>query len=1265
MKDLSASLLKLSSYLTRKLYIAFFIISLLVTIGLSAPLAILAQTPAPTTRAEFIQVIEQQAAKDQKNGISRKDGTDTILSDAYTNNEFGVSSFEIRQVYDEAYSEAEEANKPGLLRRLLPKDGVVIGSLILVAGIIGAVLKDSVTQFIKGVYQKIDNWFYARYAGTPLFEAVALRRYRTKVFETNRELKIPFRVNYSALSMEEIFVPLKVAGEEEDSEVDAYQCLKDHKRIVVKGPPGSGKTMLLRNLALAYGTGRLHTLLADRPIPVLLELHRVNDPKLTAEQLIDELVDAFKRNDFPKARRFIEQSLESGKLMLLLDGLDEVSRDARSTVTRRINDLLNQHSDCRAIVTCRTQVYGGEFDATADQGLEVVEFSDQQIRRFLESWQQDMPPEKSINQLLQTLQDRPRIMALARNPLLLTIIAYLYTDTPFVLPHSRAEFYQKSTDILLDQWQKDFNQYRANDKRRILQHLALYNQDQGMQARQDRRSIDYETVLAELRSVLPDLNLSPDSAKLILDEIVERSGLFLKIDSGDKYQFAHLTVQEFFAAVALQNDVNGLIERFEQEPTAWREVVKLWCGLSGDSTRLIKAIYNADPLTGFECLADAQEVDPNLSTIIIAHFKQQLGQLSTYQDKEALYAAFGAVAADLRPRGREVFIFLANTLVSENSSSSLRFSTARALAMTNLPMAAEVLTNNYREETRSSLVKMGDIAVPALARIITDNDLKQAANILDDLFAIGTPEASRVLADALFRSEQSYIKTQAAWSLASLMQRPSIEEGLKFFVCPDDQKNNYKLSWVWKPFLSDHSSGFLTLTSVISTYLVDPSPVIFQDRNPHVETFDPRFVIALCGVSVREIWGDEVKATFDSWPPEADTLLAQETALLNPQQLQSLAKVDNTLMEKVQAPPQWFEMMLGVGTLNRLSLLKCFSSLPSVDQSHWDGLFNKIEFTLRASKRYNLGVLGISLILSGIAIFEMGWLIFHYYEFQAVGILGLCIWIVIVFWLSLLEDNKEPFESNMFWSLGISNLLMFRFSNGLKQLYQRKIVIPEVEILLGILIDNGVRSGHVPVPDYITGALAVFVTVVAVDILTGAVAITVAGALAVFVAFIVAGTVTGAVAGAGTVAGAVAGAVAVVLAVASAGAFVVTDANADAIAVANAGAVAGAVAGLGLGAWARIYGRPKNRWLYPLSILAFPWFCWAPLTLVFGTLGVHTLLGLFSPVQAYLWPQTFVLVGTLVLVASGLGWSGYRREKAARNPLQGGHLERTLRSLRR
>jgi len=256
-------------------------------------------------------------------------------------------------------------------------------------------------------------------------------------------LKIPFRVD-RPLKMQDVYVPLKVKGRRDAELIDALDAVGKYRRLMVLGQPGAGKSMLLKFLTLSYAENRLLNL-TERPVAILLELYRVD---VDADILV-LLVKALEREDFPRATKFVEQGLEKGTVMLLLDELDEVGNAARSTIVQKLKDFLDRYEKCRVILTCRSQVYYNEF-SEFDQTLEVVEFTDQQMRRFLAAWA--MPPEKSIDQLMLTLQDRPRILELARNPLLLTIIAYLYCDTPFVLPHSRAEFYQKAIDILLETW---------------------------------------------------------------------------------------------------------------------------------------------------------------------------------------------------------------------------------------------------------------------------------------------------------------------------------------------------------------------------------------------------------------------------------------------------------------------------------------------------------------------------------------------------------------------------------------------------------------------------------------------------------------------------------------------------------------------------------------------------------------------------------------------------------------------------------------------
>ncbi len=551
--------------------------------------------------------------------------------------------------------------------------------------------------------------------------------------------------------------------EKANNEPINFSEIKKYNRLAIKGQPGAGKTLLLKYLVLSWAREKFKSS-SNEYVPILLELYRLNEIETSAlnmKVLKQKLVEALDRDDFPKANSFVERNLEKGKLFLLFDGLDEVKSLIRPQVVQAINDLLDKYDKCRAIITCRVAVYRNDYANWADKTLDIKEFSDRQMRLFLEAWKSEMPPDKSIDQLIQTLRDRPLIMELARNPLMLTIVAHLYTQPAFVLPQSRSDFYQESTHILLNQWQNNFNQYKESaHKRRVLQHLALFAQDNASKQQKNDLSLDYQIVLEQIQKILPDLNLNPETdTQPILREIVERSGLLLEIEKGDRYQFAHLTLQEYFAAAALRDRENELIERFKNDPERWRETVKLWCGFARNSTNLIEVIYQEDSLTAFECLADAEEVDATLAQRIIEEFKEKLAEANS---DENLARAFGAVASDVRDKasGKIVFEFLENAL-NNSESMEIRRASVKALSKTNLPKAGGILFRYYEDvdlvDARQALINMGDIAVSLLKGLA-----EQGSEIaMRDLLKIGTPYARKIFKSLLYHSDKNIQKRAA------------------------------------------------------------------------------------------------------------------------------------------------------------------------------------------------------------------------------------------------------------------------------------------------------------------------------------------------------------------------------------------------------------------------------------------------------------------------------------------------------------------------
>ena len=86
--------------------------------------------------------------------------------------------------------------------------------------------------------------------------------------------------------------------------------------------------------------------------------------------------------------------------------------------------------------------------------------------------------------------------------------------------------------------------------------------------------------------------------------------------------------------------------------------------------------------------------------------------------QEEFARAFGSVAADNRPRGNKVLSFLQTTLGTA-SDSEIRLAAAKALSMTNLPVAADILTKKYgsmRREVVKPLFTHGRLGSPFIGK---------------------------------------------------------------------------------------------------------------------------------------------------------------------------------------------------------------------------------------------------------------------------------------------------------------------------------------------------------------------------------------------------------------------------------------------------------------------------------------------------------------------------------------------------------------------
>jgi hypothetical protein len=806
------------------------LLTLLGVIALSSALLPAVHAQSPRSRETVVQSIKSRATQDADAESPRATPQDLSILFGKEAEAVGLTMQEVMDSYNEAYLAAQQ--RQPWWKAVVPKAGWIVAGILLFLLIIQEAFRKAVSEAIDKILRKI----YRRAAGYRIFQQKALRNYKKALIEKYQFFKIPFRSDRD-LDMTKIYIPLKIKGNSDADLIDESDLLESFKWMVVIGAPGSGKSMLLKRIALSSAFNNIRN---DNRTPVLIDLRRFNEGD---KSLIEHLIAIMELNDFPNAGAYIEASLSTGSLLLLFDGLDEVANirqgdepTKREIAVRKIIDLLDTYEKCPAIITCRTAVYRRDFDDIAQRTLEIVEFSDQQIQNFLMSWPEP-PSDKPIEQLIASLSERPAILALARNPLLLTIVAFLYTDmAEFQLPYSRTEFYTQAVDVLLQQLKGGLNRYRLAPKLLVLEHLALFNQEKD-QTVTDRLTIDEATVLKLINQLLPSLSLDPKDVTPLLEEIVERSNLLLEVDNKTKYQFFHLTLQEFFAATALRNDSTKLLANFQANKDAWRETIKLWCGLPHDSTQLIQAVFKIDPLTAFECLADAPRVEQTTADTIINHYKPLLGAYG--ERSEAITKAFAGVAAGRSQRGGAVLSFLMNEL-NTTKNSRVRKAAAEALALSNKQDAVICLSNRYDSDSaivRPAIIKMGNIAVTSLKRLAENGHLAA----INALHSIGTTKGIMALVSLLWHQEEHIQRFTALKLAQTVSQRNGLESLREYSLSPREKAQPW-YDWVWSPFGDSSGSSVPVIIGRIA-YLLDT----FKDQTQPVDPVeaDWRIVVPL------------------------------------------------------------------------------------------------------------------------------------------------------------------------------------------------------------------------------------------------------------------------------------------------------------------------------------------------------------------------------------------------------------------------------------
>jgi predicted NACHT family NTPase len=195
--------------------------------------------------------------------------------------------------------------------------------------------------------------------------------------------------------------------------IEGFEFANKNPKLVILGKPGSGKTTFLKHLAVDWCSDRFQPDL----IAVLIEFRRIRAEQWQLLNAIGEelgLDEGYQiralKEQIKQLQRSTSKSLEEkqqqkkqieslqqqlnalplqvlltqGKLLILMDGLDEVpASNLRRNVQDQLHEIVEDYPKNRFTLTCRTQVITSPVGFAS---VEVAEFSPRQVQQFVQNW---------------------------------------------------------------------------------------------------------------------------------------------------------------------------------------------------------------------------------------------------------------------------------------------------------------------------------------------------------------------------------------------------------------------------------------------------------------------------------------------------------------------------------------------------------------------------------------------------------------------------------------------------------------------------------------------------------------------------------------------------------------------------------------------------------------------------------------------------------------------------------------------------------------
>jgi len=348
---------------------------------------------------------------------------------------------------------------------------------------------------------------------------------------------------------------------------------KSNRNLIILGHPGAGKTTSVKHICqtllykdnvypnfnfpivirlreLTHSENRKEETVLEKLCEILgimiifKEKIRNEDNKIETHRIEIREENGVKNES--KILQVIAELLDELKVLLILDGFDEVPEGMRVQILSDIKQLSISLNTSRFILTSRVGEFHYSIDNTSE--YELCPLNDKQIERFTEKWLKN----KSNNENFIYQLNKSPFKDAAMRPLTLAHLLAIY-EREKQIPDKPKTVYRKIINLLLEEWdlqrtiirKSRYGNFEVDRKLEFLSHMSYF------------LTLAYNTTIFSKDefeiayfAICDNFNLPKFESKNVVNEIETHNGLFIQAGY-EEYEFAHKSMQEYLTATHL------------------------------------------------------------------------------------------------------------------------------------------------------------------------------------------------------------------------------------------------------------------------------------------------------------------------------------------------------------------------------------------------------------------------------------------------------------------------------------------------------------------------------------------------------------------------------------------------------------------------------------------------------------------------------------------------------------------------------------------